>query len=105
MNIYQKTLFLNEENFQRDVGISRAKFFWLVEKLEAEIALEKARNRLKQRGRKDGLRVSEKLLLTLLYMRHYPTFANLSKQFDISESYANKIYHYIVSIVKELSQY
>ena len=41
MNIYQKTLFLNEENFQRDVGISRAKFFWLVEKLEAEIALEK----------------------------------------------------------------
>ena len=36
MNVYQKTLFLNEENFQRDVGISRAKFFWLVEKLEAE---------------------------------------------------------------------
>ena len=32
-------------------------------------------------------------------MRHYPTFANLSKQFDISESYANKIYHYILSLV------
>ena len=32
-------------------------------------------------------------------MRHYPTFTNLSKQFDISESYANKIYHYILSLV------
>ena len=34
-----------------------------------------------------------KLLLTLTYLRHYPTFLNLGNMFNISESYANKIYH------------
>ena len=35
----------------------------------------------------------DKLLLTLTYLRHYPTFLNLGKSFHISESYANKIYY------------
>ena len=38
-------------------------------------------------------RLELKLLLTLRYLRHYPTFSNLGAMFGISESYANKIFH------------
>ncbi len=31
-------------------------------------------------------------MLTIYYLRHYPTFANLADVFDISESYCHKIY-------------
>ena len=31
--------------------------------------------------------------MTLYYLRHYPTFANLADVFDISESYCYKIYY------------
>ena len=34
-------------------------------------------------------------------MRQYPIFLSLGKVFDISESYANKIYHKISSILIE----
>ena len=37
------------------------------------------------------------------YLRHYPTFAELSQQFGISESYANKIYHSISNILVNLN--
>ena len=33
------------------------------------------------------------------YLRNYPTFTNLGEMFVISESYANKIYHYILKIL------
>ena len=32
------------------------------------------------------------MLLTLYYIRYYPTFINLAAIFDISESYCHKIY-------------
>ena len=34
-----------------------------------------------------------KLLLTLNYLRQYPTFSSLGAMFGISESYANEIFH------------
>ena len=37
------------------------------------------------------------------YLRHYTTFINLGDNFNISESYANKIYYSILTIlVQEL---
>ncbi len=44
--------------------------------------------------RETGLSKEEdRLLLTLYYLRHYPTFANLGDIFGISESYCCKIYN------------
>ena len=50
---------------------------------------------MKRRGvkTKKGITTKVKLLITLTYLRHYPTFLNLGNMFGISESYANKIYH------------
>ena len=62
---------------------------------------EKNPNKLK--GQKPSIIIEDKVLLTLYYLRHYPTFIILGNNFNISESYANKIYHSILTIlVQEL---
>jgi Helix-turn-helix of DDE superfamily endonuclease len=43
-------------------------------------------------NRYSKLALEDRLLLTLYYIRHYPTFINLAAIFDISESYCHKIY-------------
>ena len=99
MTVYQKTQQLSDDQFLRDVGLSQETFQFLLEKIARYIETEKSKNPIKQRGRKDGISLEERLLLTLTYLRHYPTFAKLGKEFSISESYANKIYHRIVDIL------
>ena len=54
---------------------------------------------MKKRGLKSTISIADQLLLTLTYLRHYPTFAKLGKEFSISESYANKIYHRMLDIL------
>jgi uncharacterized protein YjaG (DUF416 family) len=46
--------------------------------------------------------MENQLLLTLLYLRDYPTFIKLGQQFGISESYANKIYPKISAMVVKI---
>jgi len=57
---------------------------------------------LKKRGLKNSeLSLEERVLLTIYYLRHYPTFANLADVFEISESYCHKIYsRYAKNFVK-----
>jgi IS5 family transposase len=38
------------------------------------------------------------------YLRHYPTFSELGRQFGITESYANKIYHLVSDILVKLKK-
>ena len=99
MSILKQTIQQPEEQFIRDVGISKQTFFALLEKVEEALSAEKEKNPMKKRGRKQGVSWAEKLLLTLTYLRHYPTFAKLGKEFGISESYANKIYHQILELL------
>ena len=59
---------------------------------------------MKKRGKKSEVALTDRLLLTFTYLRHYPTFARLGMEFGISESYANKLYHQILDVlVKVLS--
>jgi len=92
---------LPPEQFLRNVGISLAKFQDVLEKIAQYIESEKEKNPLKRRGckSKKDIRLADKLLLTLHYLRHYETFANLGLKFGITEGYANKIYHYILAIL------
>jgi len=58
---------------------------------------------LKKRGlKKSKLSLEDVVLLTFYYLRHYPTFKNLSNIFDISESYCYKIYYKIVRILAKV---
>ena len=85
---------INSNNYLRQVGISEKQFTFLLKRLEWEIEEDLQRNKMKKRGVPSKVMTTElKLLLTLRYLRHYPTFINLGTTFGISESYANKIFH------------
>ena len=84
----------NSKDYLRQVGISEEQFSFLLKRLEQEIAKDLQNNKMKKRGVPSKVMTTElKLLLTLGYLRHYPTFINLGAAFGISESYANKIFH------------
>jgi len=81
------------KEFIRTVGLSQQDFQHLYRKLEVYLGEQKALKPLTKRGRKDSkIALKDRLLLTLYYIRHYPTFINLAAIFDISESYCHKIY-------------
>ena len=85
---------INSSNYLRQVGITEKKFTLLLARLKQEIEQELQNNKMKKRGVKGKVMTMElKLLLTLRYLRDYPTFINLGTMFGISESYANKIFH------------
>jgi len=77
----------------RTTGLSEKNFSALQGKIEAQIEAEKVKNPLKRRGLKTSkLSSQNRVLLTLYYLRHYPTFQNLAHVFSINESYCHKIY-------------
>jgi len=83
----------NPEKFLRTVGLSKEDFLHLNGKLADYLDEQKALNPLTRRGRKDSkLALEDRLLLTLYYLRHYPTLINLAAVFGISESYCHKVY-------------
>ena len=90
--------------FQRKIGIEQTKFIVVLEKVRDYIETDHKRNPRKTRGQKASICIEDKLLLTMHYLRNYPTFTNLGAMFDISESYANKIYHYILKILIKVQE-
>ena len=67
-------------------------------------SIEKKKTRIikKGGGRKHQLDVSEQILLTLVYLRHSPSFQLLGWQFGVSESTANEVFHYWQKIWRDL---
>ena len=104
MKRWKKMRYAGDRKFLRQVGIPRAVFDTILAKTRAVLKAERDRNRMKQRGVKTtGLPVEDRLLLTLYYLRHHPTFENLGDVFGISQGYANKRYHeYLDLLVKNL---
>jgi hypothetical protein len=98
MNLFETYQKQSDENFVRTVGLWLAKFQYLVELLKGYIQSQKHRFPLTQSGLNSKLSMENQLLLTLLYLRNYPTVIQLGLHFGISESYSNKIYHKISAI-------
>ena len=71
----------------------------LLARIKNESSTTLLSNKLKRRGRKSSMIVEDKLLLTLYYLRHYPTFDNLGDLYSICSSYANDIYHEYLSMI------
>jgi hypothetical protein len=93
MKRFEPLTALSPEDFRRDAGISLEQFMTLRDQLVADMAAERRRYPIKNRGKQvSRLTVEDKLLLTMTYVRHYPTFQQLGQQFGISESYAHKLY-------------
>ena len=83
-----KYLKLNAAQFLRVTGLRKSQFDSLLVLLTDYVKLAWS-----SRGRQDSkFSLSDKLLITLRYLRDYPTFLVLGNEFDISESYAHKIF-------------
>lgn len=93
----------NAEEFKRDTGVSLENFIKIINLVKKHLKIIYEKNPNKLKGQKPSIIIEDKILLTLYYLRHYPTFKDLGDRFNISESYANKIYHSILTIlVQEL---
>jgi hypothetical protein len=93
MNPYAQLPTHKPEELMRTVGLSQEDFLYLLGRLATYLEEQNALHPLTRRGRKDSkLALEDRLLLTLYYLRHYPTLINLAAVFGISESYCHKVY-------------
>ena len=99
---FEEAKLQTEEAFKRDTGLSLAHFEIIVDLVQKHIEAEHTAYPNKTKGKKPSLSVANRVLLCVYYLRHHPTFINLGDTFGISESYANKIYHYILSILVQV---
>nr|WP_275994557.1 transposase family protein [Argonema antarcticum] len=94
---------------QRLVGLDYERLIELISQAESlhnqkQKAIEQKKTRIIKAGggRQAKLNVAEQILLTLVYLHHFPTFQMLGVQFGVSESAANYIFHYWLEILREL---
>ncbi|MGK5094804.1 transposase family protein, partial [Deltaproteobacteria bacterium TL4] len=99
MSYFNKLRTQKPEKFTRETGIPLKKFKKLRKAVTNHLTAARQNNPLQQRGCKSEISLEDKLLLTLFYLRHYPTFFMLGKQFGVSESYACKIFHHYSDIL------
>lgn len=85
----------SDKEFLRLVGVSKNDFDYILSKLAAYLSGYYLKYPLKRRGLKSNINLGNKLLITFYYLRNYMTFLKLGEEFEISESYAYKIYHKI----------
>lgn len=96
---------LNTDTFKRETGLSKENVTWLIKKVDTYINAQKERFPEKKRGRnKTIIPLEDRILLTLYYLRHYPTFSHLGGVFGISASYCCKIYHEHVQIFAQIAR-
>ena len=96
MSVYENYKIKKSAEFTRLVGVNYGTFQIILQKLEVEIERHKNAKPMRKRGIKtSSVSLADQLVLTFLYLRQYHTFLQLGDMFGISESYANKRYHFI----------
>jgi hypothetical protein len=91
--------------FRRRVGIRRRTFRQFYKRVRQYVDQKHQQNPLRRRGKKSAmLTLTEKLLLTFVYLRQYPTFEQLGAMFGISESYAHKLFHQYLDILVKVTR-
>lgn len=105
MKPYDEICDYTPEKFKRETGLSKENITVLFTKVNDHVALQKERYPMSKRGKqKSTVSQKNRVLLTLYYLRHYPTFANLGDIFSISESYCCKIYHQYARILAQVEK-
>jgi Helix-turn-helix of DDE superfamily endonuclease len=101
MNDKHALLIENPKYCKRLFGVKYEIFEHILQKVQNNIDNFLIENPLSNRGIPADFSISNQVLLTLEYLRQYPTFLSLAFSYGISESYANKIYHKIRPILAE----
>jgi hypothetical protein len=90
---YEKIKNLNSTDFKRYCGVNHETFKEMVKVVTVEKILQK------KEGRPSKLCIEDQILMTLEYLREYPTFFHLGIKWEISES---NTYRIVVKIEKFL---
>lgn len=93
----KRLLGIDQEQLQKLISYAEL----LHQQKQEEIERKKVRVNQKGGGKKSKLSPQEQILLTLIYLRHSPTFQLLGLQFGVSETTANDIFHYWLPILSE----
>ena len=102
MNDKYQLLRQNPNHCKRLFGIDFDVFESILGKVQSYYQAYWQENPLSRRGLEATISLENQLLLSLEYLRQYPTFLSLGFSYGISESYANKIYHKIRPVLAEL---
>ena len=102
MNDKYKLLQDNPQICKRLFGMDFELFETILVKVQNHNDIYLQENPLSNRGLDSEFSIANQLLLTLEYLRQYPTFLSLGFSYGISESYANKIFHKIRVILAEI---
>lgn len=99
MNDKYKLLQENPSKCERLFGVDFATFELLLGKVQKHLDQSLADKPLSKRGLKSALGLENQLLLTLEYLRQYTTFLSIGFSYGISESWAQKCFHRIRSVL------
>jgi Helix-turn-helix of DDE superfamily endonuclease len=102
MNDKHALLIENPKYCKRLFGVKYDTFDFVLKKVQKNIDAFLIENPVSNRGIPASFSIENQVLLTLEYLRQYPTFLSLGFSYGISESYANKIYHKIRPILAEV---
>ena len=81
MNHYEKTKRLSDADFKQIIGVKRETFAAMTGALAVKYTKAHAKG-----GRKTKLTLEERLIMTLKYLRQYPTHKELAYEFEVGES-------------------
>lgn len=87
---------------KRLFGINFVHLEAILAKVQNKIDQNLQEKPLSRRGLEAEFSLANQLLLTLEYLRQYPTFLSLGFSYGISESYCNKIFHKMRPILAEV---
>ena len=100
MNHYEKTKRLKDTDFKQIIGVKRETFTAMVEVLTAEYLKKHEKG-----GRKTKLTLEERLIMTLKYLRQYPTHKELAYEFEVGESTVRDTITWIENTLVKDSQF
>lgn len=102
MNDKYKLLQENPQYCKRLFGVNFELFELLLGKVQEKNIAYLKENPLSNRGLDGDFSLPNQVLLTMEYLRQYPTFLSLGFSYGISESYSNKIFHKMRVILAEI---
>lgn len=94
MNIYEKSHKLSDSEFKRLIGVQRDTFEDMLQILRKAYAYIHQSS-----GRKSKLLIKEMLLVTLKYLRQYPTMKELAFAYNVAESTIHRTITWVEDIL------
>jgi hypothetical protein len=94
MERYERLKKLSADNFKRATGVKEKTF-----KLMLKLLHEAYKKKMSLGGRPCKLSIEDQLLMSLKYLRDYPTYFKLGLEFGVSESTTCKICHWVENVL------